>query len=228
MKFDDYLCECKQISKIISENKFRYEELMNETLEKIETQKYSFGGLYIHRGYFCPSRIVDIISNVSRGKYSTCKKRDYTYSFDKNGLLIMVKQGKITEFIQMEELFELGIAFCGKKDIQSVSKCEYYEDGRIKEYSYFICDSFKNKVIQMTKEKYEYTDQAIIVNYATFMQNKQYIRKSPILIEEQYSFEIINEHFLKYSYYQIYPKNPLSKMRYFEYTDKESLFERFI
>lgn len=205
MKSDYYLNECKRISNVIVENQSKYNIYLEKYTNKIKTIEYSSGGLYIHRGYYCPSKIIDIISNASRGKIINNHSRyTFKYGFDENQNLIFVRQSRTYEFIKREGNFEIGIIFCGNNNIRAISECEYCDNNKLSEYKYFICDT-KNTVTEMHREKYAYTSSSVFVNHSHFINNSKAITNKPSLLEEEYGFLLNNNQLYQYFVKQIYP-----------------------
>ena len=64
---------CIELSKYLADNarlmQPRIERVINETSQKVYSYKYGIGGQNLHRGWYCPSIIYDIvIGNASRGR----------------------------------------------------------------------------------------------------------------------------------------------------------------
>lgn len=126
-----------------------YDQAERQTVRK----EYARGGEIIHRGFYCPSTVQDIIiGNCKRGKLvkKPRKTPDYEYWFDDNDRLILVKQ-LCTYDIKISPTIEL-LFYNGRtvnsvlyqKDkfdsegeirISSLSKC-IYENGLIKNYDF--------------------------------------------------------------------------------------------
>lgn len=72
-------------------------ETFKSVKANVATVKYGSGSVYLPRGYFCPSRVLDtVIGNVTRGRLLKTKPRTkiptYRYGFDKNGKLITAEE----------------------------------------------------------------------------------------------------------------------------------------
>ena len=72
-------------------------ETYKSVKENVTAVKYGSGSVYLPRGYFCPSRVLDtVIGNVTRGRLLKTKPRTkiptYRYGFDKNGKLITAEE----------------------------------------------------------------------------------------------------------------------------------------
>jgi len=160
--------------------------------------EYGIGGEVIHRGYYCPSPIIDVIhGNCTRGrsvKKKPQKEPSYVFGFDKQNRLVTVEQRDTNEkeFLLYRENVVQSLmydVFCGYSHIINISECVYDEQGRIREYSKLKYDFLGLKSDDLYKEVYEYkNDQLIVrvVEYNKFGGRKAYIR------DEKYYFCISN------------------------------------
>lgn len=94
MLSDNKITEWRErlISMIIENYPNRW-ETYKSVKENVTAVKYGSESVYLPRGYFCPSRVLDtVIGNVTRGRLLKTKPRTkiptYRYGFDKNGKLI--------------------------------------------------------------------------------------------------------------------------------------------
>lgn len=130
-----------------------YDKLLRDAQSVIYNIEYGRGGELLHRGYYCPSPIFDIIvGNANRGKLMKRPGKDVVYDYvyykNKDGNLIMVDRnaeigdsGKILcdrEFIIESGNKELAPRFefmrtIDQINIVSISLCEYSE-GRLTLY----------------------------------------------------------------------------------------------
>lgn len=94
MLSDNKITEWRErLTSMIVENYPNRWETYKSVKENVTTVKYGSGSVYLPRGYFCPSRVLDtVIGNVTRGRLLKTKPRTkiptYRYGFDKNGKLI--------------------------------------------------------------------------------------------------------------------------------------------
>lgn len=94
MLSDNKIAEWRErLTSMIVENYPNRWETYKSVKENVTTVKYGSGSVYLPRGYFCPSRVLDtVIGNVTRGRLLKTKPRTkiptYRYGFDKNGKLI--------------------------------------------------------------------------------------------------------------------------------------------
>ena len=130
-------------------------------------KEYGYGGELLHRGFYCPSLILDIVTgNARRGKVlKQCKgKPSYIYYFINNELLTMVKQEYYTELIYHEKKEEVGISlFNHDLSVSSVSICQY-NDGRLRSYVVGLMGPTRERIIEIREEKYDYYDGYFVVN----------------------------------------------------------------
>lgn len=134
----------------------------------IEKMQFGVGGSVLHRGYLCPSLILDIVAgNISRGKIITrlmpSINPDFEYSLDQSDNLVCVKQPFYTEYIVRRDETETGALFSDADDkLSAISECRY-ENGRIKSYLYALYDPYIERIIELTKEEYRYTENTMVV-----------------------------------------------------------------
>lgn len=128
----------------------------------IETEQYSRGGETIHRGYYCPSLVKDIIvGGANRGKLlKHCRvPPTYTYGFDANGDLVEVKNNdtRTHEIITRDGDLEIGITseWFAPDKIGSISLAEY-RSGIIHPFVRCICDIYAETINEVQGEVYEY------------------------------------------------------------------------
>lgn len=123
----------------------------------------------LHRGYYCPSPIQDIvIGNNKRGPHSKTLRPEWAagwyfrYAFDENRDLMKVESigpgwTPIPEYLFRVDDTVWGIQVEGTH-IRSVSR-EVYWNGRIKEYTLATVSSAM--LCQIKKETYEYDDMGL-------------------------------------------------------------------
>ena len=224
---DYYNCECKRIEKIAKE----YEQNALNTFNEIESQvvnyQYGYGGEVLHRGYYCPSKIIDIVvGNGNRGivsnNYSQIKSPEYIYTFDKsnkyiavnfaqlkssefiygfdtNNKLITVTRSFNKEFIIHKYNKEIGITIDNEfNDIQQICECQYV-GGKIKSYVLGMYSQYD--INKPNKKVIELT----IENYE-YLDNQlivwltiyhNYI--TPILSKDKYIFTVQNGYLKSYT-----------------------------
>lgn len=139
---------------------YRYDELREKALAETRYTEYAKGGETLHRGYYCPSPVYDlIVGNANRGRL--LKRRpvvnyDYIYYLNKARQIIMVddfatwENGRKTlytrEFIFHGENVETSVEykldwFLGYIHMYSASLCDY-DAGKLRTYKRLIMDTY--------------------------------------------------------------------------------------
>lgn len=149
------------------------EGLIRQTYEQVSRQEFASGGNSLHRGYYCPSPVQDIIiGNCKRGKLlkknQKNSKLSYKYCYDREDRLILVfqyahelknKLASIELLIYLEK-YVLSILYSPsyegiKGEIKGITKCEYKE-GFITNYEFaVISQGVRCNEIRVEKYKYE-------------------------------------------------------------------------
>lgn len=144
-------------------------ELRTAAEEKIVRLEYSKGGETIHRGYYCPSPVLDlIVGGMKRGRLFKKKKPEfgnysYEYGFDKDGRLLRVKG--VNEFTTPDSRFGeeyliyiddivYGLEFDNSGDLGVVSKC-IYENEKLMKYERSGCWTEEFADLQYEEYRYE-------------------------------------------------------------------------
>jgi hypothetical protein len=150
-----------------------YEEQLHRlrtlTEKEIVNVQYSKGGETIHRGYYCPSPVLDlIVGGLKRGKLYKRKpdfgRYSYEYCFDSNNRLILVKG--VNEFTTPDSNYNeeyllynddtiSGVEFDHTGDIVAVSRCTY-ENNNIVKYERSVCSLPQYADLYMEEYAYEY------------------------------------------------------------------------
>lgn len=199
MERDWCKCECERIEKIAEIYSNSYRDLYEKAKRNVIRTEYGLGGELLHRGYYCPSIIFDIIvGNAKRGrivKKMPKKNPELVYGFDTEGRIITVDKESSKEFIITEEMHELGITFSEIGGICCVSECIYDSVGRIKNYGNYLYHSFEKRVVGFHKEEYKYEEDKMIVGWYQFSDDE---KNSSVLIRERYIFEVENTYLKNY------------------------------
>ncbi len=153
--------------------------------KRVVRYEYGRGGETLHRGYYCPSLISDIvIGNQKRGrvlKRKTKKPAEYIFGFDEKGQLIMVKHYFSCDIWSLEMIYregseEIGVTiFSGDETRFTLSRC-VYDGERILEYDLFCDDgqemrrdkNHKNRFSEERHEKYSYFPETLVVDCFDF------------------------------------------------------------
>ncbi len=195
MKDNIYFSEFNKIIKIIEEYSSKCESIITELSTKVVYEQYGVGGKCLHRGYFCPSRIIDVITgNINRGKIKkNINKPDFTFGFDRNNKLVLVKQENIYEFIIYQDDNEIGITVLDDFKITAISYCKYATD-RICEYTFCLYDPYKKQIIEINKEIYSYSENKMEVDWFRFFD----INSLQNLVNEKYVFNLVDGYLSTY------------------------------
>lgn len=194
-----FVSECRQFADIARRYGDKCQLLYEELSSNVVDFKYSTGGEVLHRGYYCPSPILDIvIGNGKRGKLiqrlTAKSKPTYRYGFDSQNELIVINILHLDEseiIIQQGEK-KTGIWFSRDFDITGLSMC-IYDNNKISSYVFCHYYPFENRIVDYRKEEYMYSAVGLD-RVDTF--NLHNDKKAPILQHEQYCFQHDNEGYL--------------------------------
>ena len=136
--------------------------------KNVVRKEYCRGGECLHRGFYCPSPVFDIVvGGCKRGKLINRPKKapDHEYWFDKDGNMILAKTPNIPEGFDSSVIgYELIYNYGGSTEsvifqiypdigvtISGLAKCSY-ENGLIRSYDHmsiseepFFCHEIKNE-----------------------------------------------------------------------------------
>ncbi|MDF1494828.1 hypothetical protein [Caproiciproducens sp. CPB-2] len=191
--------ECQRFTKIAEEYKNKASCLCNLAEEKVVREEYSVKGEVLHRGYYSPSPIIDIvIGNCNRGKLlkrlTTSSKVVFSYGFDRLNRLILVKNKtddsiSTTEVIEYYQNIALGITFSPDFLITQICE-EIYED---------------NKIMFLSQASFAAGSRIFNLHHEAFTYGSLGIRSSdfyiynpdmPLLQHQQYHFQHDDEGYL--------------------------------
>ncbi len=231
MEEKDFVKKIEEIGKVFSEYQNSYSDEYNKLLAKCECQEYSKGGQAFHRGYYCPTVVMDIvIQNASRGKKVKNipkQKPYYRYGFDsEHKLLIVDKYGDLDrhEFLVYEDNREYGITFDENIGIINISECIY--DGQNRLTDYFVYSLVGSDVSGCTAEIYTYDDNGLILDlydYSDLNQTKKLLNN--LSRHERFTFPVIDGKLSEYIYEDCLPRPDYEEVcRVLDEMDK-SLFE---
>ena len=99
-----------------------YRSTFEQISKTVVRREQATGGETMHRGFYCPSIVEDIIiGNVNRGriiKRLVKQPITYTYGFDNSNRLVTVirhtKIGDIYEYIMYIDNIQYGVKYCQK------------------------------------------------------------------------------------------------------------------
>ena len=203
-----------EIGKSYAEN---FMELYEKRSDDVIYWENSRGGAGLHRGYYCPSPVLDLVTGgLNRGKLlkrKTTNKSDFEYGFDANEKLTLTRQNyENIESIGAELIFNKdGVETGISAEINSFSEKGYgikevseshYENGRI--CSWCICFfNFGQGIWEYRKEDYEYSCEGL----KTFdLYSLHYSKAEPMLRHSKYVFEHDEEGYL--SRYKVFEEEP--------------------
>jgi len=171
--YKDPNLEYFRIMKIINLYFSDYQKQYVNLRQEVVDYEYALGSKYMHRGYYCPSSIQDIvIGGPKRGRISKTLpppgKAEYRYGFNEDGQLIIAETpGKMgeKEIIRYENDSVLGITIRMDdeipEEIMQYTECRY-EDGKVK--SCIMVDtpmSRYNRFDEYTREDYHYSENGL-------------------------------------------------------------------
>ncbi|MBQ7344494.1 MAG: hypothetical protein IJW45_00340 [Oscillospiraceae bacterium] len=169
MNLDNCDAECKKVEKYIMDGHLEPLENYDAVKEKIIRTEYGSGGELLHRGFYCPSIVADIIcGNIKRGRISHSVRSkncvSFIYGFDDHNRLITVERPFSKEFIVYEDAVEIGIGFSKEGRLETLSQCEYSANGQITSYKFFLLSPGEKRVIEFREERYTYHMDKVIVD----------------------------------------------------------------
>ena len=182
-------------------------------------KEYASGCKYLHRGYYCPSLIQDVVvENVRRGKLlkrlTARTKTCWEYGFNAEGQLIRCEDliTKVVadeeylvvatrEFLFYEENCIYGITVRSDGTLEAITE-EVFRDGKCIRYTYCLCTSYDGVIHcgDIRSECYTYEADMIQAQWHHFtipLQETLEFAKSmgwsvlsrPIYYKDQYLFE---------------------------------------
>ncbi len=158
-----------RVLKILEEYKPLCNQYCKEASEKVAYEQYGRGGECLHRGYYCPSMIMDIVvGNCKRGKIlqkkPTRKNPDYIYGFDAEDKMVMARCRNVAEIIIHLEEVQIGICLYNGDTIETISEC-VYDNGKIVSYLYALYNPYKEQITELRREEYTYLENKVIVDW---------------------------------------------------------------
>jgi hypothetical protein len=162
------------------------QKIYQKAEESIVSREYSKGGQSLHRGYYSPSPIIDlVVGNISRGRLIKNLKKErtfhYEYGFDSNKKLLIVKsfyENKIEliECLNYNNDIVLGLTFDQDYEIVQICECKYY-NGNIVQLKDTGCYVFDDSFPTFEKQIYTYGKEGIqFVDMYTYENNIHLIK----------------------------------------------------
>lgn len=172
---------CIELSKYLADNarliQPRIERVINETSQNVYSYKYGIGGQNLHRGWYCPSIIYDIvIGNASRGRivknYRSQTLPSYRYCFDANGNLSCVDEyynGMIAgkEYLLRDDRTIEGFTVAPSNELMRYCE-ERYSNSFLSQYSYINYNPCDKTPYFLHSEKYKLEGNRLICWFAEF------------------------------------------------------------
>lgn len=206
--------ECRSLSNSIDVWGRHWLETKGQCEGDIVRTEFSSGGELIHRGYYCPSPIRDIVvRNISRGKLlkqlTKRSRPSYRYCYNASDELIMVdilhnNTPKSSELIARQKQTEISFACAEDFGIQFVSSCAF-ENDKIISYVFatVLSDDTASGNISshLVREDYTYTTEGLqTVDMYEFLDSTN----SPLFFHNRYGFQHDAEGYLSgYTYAEL-------------------------
>lgn len=165
-----------RLNHIYEKYKNQCELLYKNAVNAVIRKEFANKGENLHRGYYCPSPITDIVlGNASRGRIlkriTSRSKPSYEYGFDKLGQLCIAHYLYLDEFddnhvevILHDNKCEIGILFSinknGHTSIESICESVFDDSNRIKSFilGHIV---YKNQIDEIEIEKYYYDESGL-------------------------------------------------------------------
>ena len=201
MNTEFYIAECIRAMNTIKLQQTELHSRFLATDEKIVRRESSVGGEMLHRGFYCPSIIQDIvIGNASRGKRlrseRTKQMATYYYGFNEFDQLVTVSHSNEMELIWREDNLETGMVFTHDYGVSFLSEC-LFDKQRLVSYTSFLYQPQASSIIHLTKENYVYENDRMIVQWISFANTRH-----PIIQEEEYIFTVEDSFLKEYTVYR--------------------------
>lgn len=197
--------ETERVIKLFHQYNADYDKQFEKIQKRVVYEKYGIGGETIHRGYFCPSLVIDIvIGNAKRGKLCNnipkISKEYYKYGFDNEDHLILVTcedEFKNTfEIIEHMPNYQMGIGYHRSFGIERISECRYDDLGRLTSYSWFLYNGFDDYIQEYETELYTYSENKLIVDRYNGLNIK---KRKCFLNHYQHTFSLKNGYLDRYT-----------------------------
>lgn len=153
------------LSNALALSKEEHKKQMQLCKDQANRSECSMGGEVLHRGYYCPSLIRDIVTgNCNRGrivKRMTEKAKQnisFEYGFHDDKILFAKrKDGKQiyeSEYISYYGNKQIGYSYDKEMNLRAISECIYL-NGKIMSY-FLVYVNYDNSIDRCEKEIYEY------------------------------------------------------------------------
>lgn len=191
--------ECERVSSIIASFKNSFEQMYSDVRHSIVSTQYGIGGECMHMGFYCPSRIFDIvIGNINRGfavNELGQRKASFKYGFDADKRLVSVEREHSKEFIVYDNAKVMSFCASDSGTFQ-VSECVLDANKRLLSYSVYSYLDFLQRVTEFTREIYNYGDDWFATDWHRFF---AFDAHHPILEHDKFIFSKENGEFSSYT-----------------------------
>ena len=182
--------EERRLWAVLNECRLNFESKMLEAESKVSYEQYGQGGLVLHRGFYCPSLICDVVvGNCNRGRLrkTAPDNPDYIYGFNSTHQLVTVK--KIVscsieerEFVFTDGQTEIGIGSPNNYNTSfTISECKY-DGNRLLSYAFGFSSSLFPHMVELREEQYTYLENEMHVERYLFVPN------SPPMVDKHYKY----------------------------------------
>lgn len=151
-----------------------YSFMHNQFSDLASDVRYASGSKSLHRGFYCPSPILDlVVGGYKRGrlvnKPTKTSQEYYQYYFDSHQQLIYINQFNksstsipySTEFIIRKDNIEYGLTYHNaSKNLELLARC-VYENNKIKNYATVSYHGISKDMISIQFEEYEYENDVL-------------------------------------------------------------------
>ena len=193
-----FMIECQRLAKVAMQHQDQCGSIFDQLNSKTVREEYSAGGKALHRGYYCPSPVFDIVTGKSnRGKLlkrlTSRSRPSFKYCFDKDDRMIIVSnQSDGKEIVLRDGNVETGIGFSERHGISTLAECTY-DGSRILSYIYCSYNRHESLANNYRREDYEYSEEGIksLESFDFFR-----FRGSQMLRHKKYIFQHDEEGFL--------------------------------
>lgn len=226
-KCKPFLLDCQRFAATAERYKDQCQLFFDELVDEVVREEYAVGGEILHRGYYCPSPILDIVvGNGNRGKLlkrlTSRSHPTYIYRFNKDDRLIIVEnQNGIKEIILRDGSIETGIEFSKRCEILSLTEC-IYSGSQIQSYSHCLYDSNTKISDNYHLENYKYSmdglESADLFRFSNF-------RNKPLIRHDKYLFQHDEEGFL--SHYKLIEYDERNRAKEDSYT-KDRIYDVYL
>lgn len=191
--------ECERILSMINSFRNSFAQMYSDIRQTVVYTRYGIGGDCMHMGFYCPSRIIDIVTgNINRGfmvKELGRRKASFEYGFDIEKRLVSII-GEHSKEIVMYDNAKI-MSFCvSDAETYTISECILDTHQRLLSYSVYLSLDSTPRITEFTREIYNYDDDLLTTDWYRF---SCYCKERPILQHVKYVFSKDNGDFSSYT-----------------------------